>query len=405
MLQLASVMISFLVIPVLIRKKVKLSYTLLITAGVLGILSGIGVKSFILSIVHAFTDYSSVSTILSVIMVSILGGLMKCYKILEMVVYSLAKIIKNKKVIIMLIPAMIGMLIVPGGALLSAPFVNDLGEEMHIPKPRRAAINLVFRHISMFILPYSTSLLIVSGSVPQVNIQKVILLNLIFVVSVILLGYFLYLRDVGAGEKDIRKKEIISSLKNLLIYTSPIYIPVLLNLFMEIPFYLGLIFSTFTVYLIGDKKDFLKNLKKSLNIDTAIVVIATFIIKGIILNMSSLLEIFSDLFLQSNSVITIMIVFLASSFLFGFITGNQGAALAIILSMLSGSPIMDSSLDTIIYFSYGCAFIGYFFSPLHLCQAFTLQHMGVRTEELYKEYRIYAPSLLIVLIVSFIVLI
>ncbi|MBZ2174998.1 DUF401 family protein [Schnuerera sp. xch1] len=52
----------------------------------------------------------------------------------------------------MIIPAMIGVLIISGGALLSAPFIYNLGEEMELSPPRRAAINLVFRHIAMFFI-------------------------------------------------------------------------------------------------------------------------------------------------------------------------------------------------------------------------------------------------------------
>ena len=92
----------------------------------------------------------------------------------------------------MIIPAMIGILIIPGGALLSAPFVNNIGEEMKIRPSRRAAINLVFRHLAMFLLPYSTSLLVVSATLPELNIFKLILFNLFFVIAIIILGYFFF---------------------------------------------------------------------------------------------------------------------------------------------------------------------------------------------------------------------
>ncbi len=107
---------------------------------------------------------------MTVIMVSILGGLMNHYKILDKIVETLLLMVRSKKNILMIIPAMIGVLIIPGGALLSAPFINNIGEEIKLTPARRAAINLVFRHITMFILPYSTSLLVVSASIPNINI-------------------------------------------------------------------------------------------------------------------------------------------------------------------------------------------------------------------------------------------
>jgi hypothetical protein len=163
MYQLFAVILSFLCIPILFRLKIKLSKTLFITAGILGLLSGIGIDSIKEAVLSVFIDSSSLSTLLAVSMVTILSGLMKEYGILDKIVESMAAIIKNKKIILMIVPALIGMLIVPGGALLSAPFINNLGEEMDIKVSRRAAINLVFRHIAMFVLPYSTSLLIIAG--------------------------------------------------------------------------------------------------------------------------------------------------------------------------------------------------------------------------------------------------
>ena len=98
---------------------------LFITAGILGLLSGIGIDSIKEAVLSVFIDSSSLSTLLAVSMVTILSGLMKEYGILDKIVESMAAIIKNKKIILMIVPALIGMLIVPGGALLSAPFINN----------------------------------------------------------------------------------------------------------------------------------------------------------------------------------------------------------------------------------------------------------------------------------------
>lgn len=397
--QLVSVIISFLFIPILIKLKIKLSYTLLISAGILGIISGLGFETLGKVVLNTFINSSSRATILTVMIVSILGGLMKHYKILDKIVETMLLIIRNKRNILMIIPAMIGVLIIPGGALLSAPFINNIGEEMKLPPSRRTAINLVFRHIAMFILPYSTSLLIVSASLPNINISKLILLNLFFVISVIITGYFFFLRDVPSDISSSRKN-IGKNLLKLLVYTSPIYISVIINSITGLPFYITLIASVFIVYLLSDKRDFLKVLVKSLNWNTVLTVIAVLIMKEIILNMEDLLRMFNNMFNSSSNMLSMIILLLISSFFFGYITGNQTAALAIILPMISQLDVTSEMLYIYTYFTFGSAFMGYFFSPIHLCQAFTLEHMGVSTGELYKEYRFYMPTLLLILIIS-----
>lgn len=397
--QLVSVIISFLSIPVLIKLKIKLSYTLLISAGILGIISRLGFETLGQVVLSISINPSSRATVLTVIMVSILGGLMSHYKILDRIVETLLLIIGNKKNILMVIPGMIGVLIIPGGALLSAPFINNIGEEMNLPPSRRAAINLVFRHIAMFILPYSTSLLIVSASIPNINIFRLILLNLFFVISLIIVGYFFFLKDIPSDRPSSRKT-IGENLLKLLIYTSPIYASVIINFITGLPFYITLIASVFIVYFLSDKKDFLKVFIKSINWNTVLTVIAVLIMKETILHMEDLLKIFNNMLNASNSMLSTIIVFWISSFFFGYITGNQTAALAIILPMISQLYITNNMLYIYTYFAFGSSFMGYFFSPIHLCQAFTLEHMGATTGELYKEYRFYIPTLLLILFIS-----
>lgn len=405
MYQLIAVIVAFLFIPLLIRLKIKLSYTLLITAGILGIISGIGMEAFKESVFSVFMESSSLTTVFAVIMVSILGGLMKHYGILDNIVESMILVIHNKKAILMIIPAMIGVLAVPGGALLSAPFINDLGEEIGLPPSRRAVINLVFRHIAMFIFPYSTGLLIIAASMPEISIPKIILLNLIFVISMTIIGYFLYLKDIKIEKTLACRKDFSKNIIRLMAYTSPIYVCVILNIVTGLPFFITLFASVFIVYFLSDKKDFLKVILKSFKWDSVLTVVAVFIMKDIILRMDDLLAIFNNLFLESNSMITTMLIFMIASIFFGYITGYQSASLAILLPMVTQLKVPVETLHVYVYFAFGCAFLGYFFSPLHLCQAFTVQHMGTTTKEIYKEYKYFAPLLIVVLIVSFLILV
>ena len=400
MYQLLVVIISFSLIPILIKRKIKLSYTLLIVAAILAIFSNIGIKSATDSVLNVFLNSPSRSTVLTVMMISILGGLMGHYKILEGIVEALEKVIKNKRNILMIIPAFIGLLVIPGGALLSAPFVNNLGEELDIIPPKRAAINLIFRHIAMYVMPFSTGLLIVASSFPDLSIGRIILYNMLFVSLIVITGYFLFIKDIKV---DIvtKRENLASNLLKLGILTSPIYIPVVISLSTGLPFYITLLISIVVVYFLGNKEDFIKTLVKSISWHTILTMIAILIIKEIILNMDSLLEIFMTMFSNNDNIFYTLLIFFVTSLFFGFITGNQGASLAIILPMISQLSVTNDMLYIYIYFAYVSAFMGYYFSPLHLCQAFTVELMGVNTVDLYKEYKYYAPIMLVILIGTF----
>jgi hypothetical protein len=390
MIQLASVIISFLLIPVLGRTKLKLSYILLISAGVLALISGIGFEGTAQSVAELFKG-SSLGTVLTILMVSVLGGLMKHYKTLDKIVETILLIVSSKKIILMIIPALIGILIIPGGALLSAPFINNLGEEMNIAPPKRAAINLVFRHVAMFLLPFSTGLLVIASSMPEINITKLVMFNLAYVVPVLVVGYMLYIKNIES-EKSTHKKDVSMNFLKLLLYTSPITICVIFNALTGLPFYITMIASVVCVYFL-------------INWHTVLMVAIILLLKEMILKMDDLLLIFGNLFKQSSSTFSVLVIFLVSSVFFGIITGNQTAALAIILPMVSQLNVTGNMLYIYVYFAFASAFIGYFFSPIHLCQAFTIQLMNVTTLELYKEYRYYLLFSLIILFSSAFILI
>lgn len=400
MYQLLVVIISFSLIPILIKRKIKLSYTLLIIAAILAIFSNIGIKSATNSVFNVFLNSPSRSTVVTVMMISILGGLIGHYKILEGIVEALEKVIKNKKNILMIIPAFIGLLVIPGGALLSAPFINNLGEELNVPPPKRAAINLIFRHIAMYIMPFSTGLLIVASSFPDLSIGKIILYNMLFVTLIIITGYFLFIKDIKVNVV-AKRENLASNLMKLVILTSPIYLPVVISLSTGLPFYVTLLISIVIVYFLGSKKNFIRILVKSISWHTILTMIAILIIKEIILNMDSLLEIFMTMFSNNDNIFYTLLIFFVTSLFFGFITGNQGASLAIILPMISQLNVSNNMLYIYIYFAYVSAFMGYYFSPLHLCQAFTVELMGVNTVDLYKEYKYYAPIMFVILIGTF----
>jgi hypothetical protein len=388
-----------MLIPILIRFKVKLGYAILTTAIVLGVVSGIGISSFFDAVTGVFKSPSSQNTILVVTMVSILGGVMKHYGILDVIVDTMQKVIGSKRNIITIIPAMVGFLTIPGGAILSAPFVNRIGEEIDLSPPRRAAINLVFRHLAMFLLPFSTSIIIVPTILPDFSITFLILLNSVFVAGIVITGYIMFLRDIRLEQVGAKERNLKNILK-LAVYISPIYVCVIITGITGMPFYLTMFASLLIVYILGNKKDFLRTMVKSINYKIVITVTSVLIMQSTIMKMTDMLEIFNNIFQASDNFLTIMLVLLITSTFFGFMTGYKVAALAITLPLIAQLNVSYEMVHVYVYVATGCAFIGYFFSPLHLCQAFTVQIMNVSTLDLYKEYRLYAPILVLILVVS-----
>lgn len=396
MTQLLVTLASFGLIPLLIKKNFKLSHSILAVTLSISILSGLGLLVLGETALGVVLDQYSRDTVLTVAMIGILGNLLKKYGILQRIVDSLLGLITSKKLIMMIIPSMIGIMSVPGGAVLSAPFINNIGEELDIIPARRAAINLIYRHIAMFLFPFVSVLMFIKAAIPVLNVYKVIAFGLPFVAGTVIIGYMLFMRGKGNGEK--REREVtFKKILELVVITSPIYMSVVINVITGLPFFISMAGSVVIVYFLSDKKDFLYRAVNSINYNTIFLVMAILILKDIILQMSDMLELINNLLMSSQGDIRIMLIFTLVSFFFGYITGYPTSALAVTLPLLSMMELGNNALHIYAFFLLAVAFVGYFYSPLHLCQALTLTEMNVTTGELYKEYgRYFALQILLV---------
>ncbi len=402
MLQLIATVIAFLVIPVMLQYKIKLSTTIVTTTIILALLSRLGFQALGSIAANVFTDPYSRDTVLTIFIVSILGGTMKHYGLLNAIVDSIMGIVRNKKIVMMMIPSLIGTLIIPGGAILSAPFIDDIGEEVGMKPARRAVINLIFRHIAMLVFPFSMALLFLRSALPEINIYRIILMNIVFLGILLSTAYILYLKDfpMNPGKSESAAQKVGSSLKRLAIYTSPIYAPVLINMATGAPFYQAMIVSLLIVYELSSKEQYPQVLKHSANWDTVKIVIAVLIMKDIILEMEQMMGVFDRIFERSSGNFSMMLIFMFTSLFFGFITGYPTSALAVTLPMVSRLQLPADQLHIFAFFLLISSFLGYYFSPVHLCQAFTLKVMNVSTKDLYKEYRVYAMAAVFILMSS-----
>ena len=398
MFQLLTVLVSFAAVPLLGKLKVELGPSLVVTAIIMALLNGLGIMDIINVFIGIFTAASSLNTVLVVAMVGSIGALLKIYGILDKLVDGLSELISDRRILTIIVPAIFGTLNIPGGAALSAPFVYTIGEELNIEKPKRAASNLVFRHVAMFVLPYSNSLL-VAASITGLAVGSLISVNVFFALAMISVGYFLYLRKCENPKRTGPKTQSTSaSLKQVLIYGAPIYACILIFMITGIPLYICMVGSVMIIYFLSPKENFLTNVIKSLNIKTIIAVIGVFMIQGVVSQLAGLAGLFQQMFATGALVLPALML---ASFFFGLITGFHMASLSMVLPMIMTLDIGMGQMLAYMYFTYCWAFLGYYFSPLHMCQIFTCEYMDVTIKDLYKVYAPLMVAATVFLFVSY----
>lgn len=406
MREILAVLIGFSLIPILTKKKVQTFISIMAAALVMGLLAGLSIDSWISVLKSTLLDFKKIQQYLTVVEIGALGVVLKKYNFIDKIIHALNKVVSNKKISIMLIPALIGLLAVPGGAIMSAPFVDKLGEEIGIDKSKRAVINLIFRHISMQIMPYSNGLLMMALLLPQVNVYTVIAFNLIFVVIYCVIGYFMYINNIPTAlEENVVENRgsgnFTADLIELLKYTSPIYFAVLLNIIFKVPFYIGVLFNFLLVYLMNPTKTFISDVISGVNFRVFLTMVGVYLIQGTIGQLSDFNSMLVSL-LQNQSTLIISIIGIAA--IFGLSTGYQPTSLGVILPVLATLPLSVTRMAALGHIVYVWSFVGYFFSPLHLCQLFTIEYMCIDNGVVYKRYKKFIIALVVAVLIENIIL-
>lgn len=162
-----------------------------------------------------------------------------------------------------------------------------------------------------------------------------------------------------------------------------------------------MIANLLVIYLLHPTKGFLIDIVRAVNIRILLAFIGVYLIQGVIGKMESITTLLTLIFNNSQAIMFGIII---TSFFFGMTTGFQPTALGVVLPILITLPISASRLLFYCHFTFVWSFMGYFFSPLHLCQLFTCEYLKISTIDLYKDYWKFFLCLVAVLIINYFVL-
>lgn len=384
--------ISMAIILILVSRKFNIGTSLIIGGVFLGIISGFGLDGILDTFIITAKSKLTYDLGLTIAMITILGYMMEKYDILDSMIKSLEYLIGSAKITLLLAPAIIGTLLVTGGALMSCPVVKNLGDRLSVEDDKMAAINLIFRHALYFIFPLSPTLILAS-QVGEIKIVDLIKIQFPISVALYVLGYILFLR----GYKDSEKKKrdfsgIIKNIKSLLYYSMPLLISVIGAMALKVPFYITLVFGILSCVLIdrfdGKKGSYFKDLVKGVRLKMVLAILGIIYFKIVIDKMEGL-----DSLLESvlGNGIPMELIIIISCAIISFPLASTQPSIAMlypIILPLAGSYDLKLLYAMLIYTS---GFMFYYISPLHLCQVLTLEYFDVKIKKLYKNYIIILP--------------
>lgn len=340
-------------------------------------------------IVFTLTDSSIMILAIAMGIIPMLGGTMKDSGQIDSLIDNLRI---SKRYLLALSSAMMGLLPMPGGALLSAPILERAG--VGVADDIKATINNWFRHLLILVYPLSPAL-IASAKISNLDVYTAIIHLLPWFLIALILAYFFFLRQVH-GFLSYRNKFSFSGLTIplIIILSAPI-----------LDFSLKRIFSLGTLAtLIGVLVAFSLSLvlcQKKLDLRVIAGRMKPWNFTFILIGMFIYLHIFQESNAR-NLIATLplppLTLSVTAGFLLGFVTGRVQLPASIIL------PVYLSTIDRITPSVFGLIYTGIFFgyitSPVHPCLVVTSEYFHVSIKDLIRKL---LPPVMIIFITVFII--
>lgn len=388
-----SFLVSLALMIIIARKNLWVGF--IVGALVLGIFN-LSFREVLIEIQNTLTDPSILLLALAVGLIPLIGGALEVSGLMDDLVNNLKM---KRKLFLAFGPAFLGMLPMPGGALLSAPLVLRAGTD--ISDEQFTAINVWFRHALILIYPLGQ--LLVTTKMAGLNLYTAILYIFPGFILMVILGYAFLLKGIEGNLKtndNVKIKKILIPVA--IILSAPIIHFILMSLFkniiQEIPLWIGVFTSLVLAFSIG-KLNWKRIKPISLKMKPwkfFLIIIGMFLFLNIF-KASNISKVISDIvFSQSFLIVGI-------GFFLGFVTGRVQMPFAILLPIYYSSFGKDSMSYLVFVITFFSIYMGYVISPIHPCVSVSIEFFGSTLKDFFK--RLIIPtviSLIFALIISLI---
>lgn len=400
-MSLIKVLVVFLIIIFLITRRLNLGLIMLAGAFLLALLFAVWPWEWLQIAFYSAIDYTTVSLILSLVLIQFLEATLRRSGMLEQMVSSLKKLVPEHRLVMAFLPAFLGFLPSAGGALFSAPLVEEASKGYDISPSRKAFINFWFRHIWECIFPLYPGLILAS-SLLGVRLSSLVLHQWHYTVSAIIVGSVFAFPKIKSKNGLNPERGTLKDLGKLFFTILPVAVILVLVLIFHIELVLALVsvlllLWAWVAYSLKYKfSNFWDLVKKAFSINTVFLVLGVIVFKDTMIQSGSVKEL-SDFFFSSGVPSILLVSFLP--FFVGLLTGVTQAFVGVSFPLLLG--IFGNPINlNMVALAYISGFVGVLASPVHLCLVLTRQYFKA---DWGKIYSMLAPSSALVLGVAFLV--
>lgn len=378
MVGVAKLLLVFIIVIVLM-KKIDIGVTMAIAAVALALFYLIHPWTFLTIIYQSITALSTLNIVFSLLSIMLLAGFMSKEHMMQKMVGALEALVKDARAVMAMLPAIIGFIPIPGGALFTCSLVEEAQKNLNLSPEKKSYINYWFRHIWEFILPVYPGTLL-TMEIFDIPYPKLFVNMYPFTLLAMLVGVVIGFRKIPhkSARHDIKteKRHWVDLLKGI----SPVLIAVSLVLAVGLPLSISLGIVVIGLFLIQRYRlrEVIRLIKESFTYKPISIVLGVVFFKNVLIE-SGAVENLAQVFTSFN--LPILPVFYILPFFVGILTGNVtgfvGATFPILLGLL---PEGDVNIR-LVAIAFSSGFAGAMISPVHLCLVLTVQYFQANLEK------------------------
>lgn len=382
MTDLLKIILIILVLLFLIKKKWDLGLVLFLGALLTGLAFSLDFPLLARNILEALISTETLSLITIIILVLYLGNLLQLKGNFRKMVDSLANLVPEPRLILALPSSFIGLLPMIGGALMSAPVVEEAGQRWNLTPAWKTFLNYWFRHIWEYCWPLYVNVILASA-ILQIPIKRIASVQFPFTVLAAVLGLIILFKHVPRvpGEKEAQRT--LKSILHLFFSIWPIFLVIFLIFIFKLSMLLSLaVTSLLTQFFFKmSLQERVRIIWKSISVKTLFLIASVMVFKRI-LEASGALSSVTGVFRPEG--ISAYLLLFAVPFFLGLLTGVNHAYVGISFPLLLPIFGLENPDMVLVLFAYVSGFVGILLSPAHLCLALTLEFFKADLRDVYK---------------------
>lgn len=419
------ILAGFVLIIYLLRKRFSIGISMLSGTTILIIFSGMSLEAIGRVLWNIISASANITLFFTILFVSILAEILSKTEGLDRMVSSLKALFPDVRFLVISLPALVGILSFPGGAIFSAPMVQSSGEAVSLSPLKKALSNVFYRHLFYLVNPVYSGMILMS-EVSGLRIMDYILFNIGTLIVALVFSFwfiFQYRTDqnydevpVPDSEAPINQKSFdesnstIHSFINKIIEVVRSFLPFLVIVAMflsNIPLFIAILCGMVIALL---------NYLPRENWLSTLITRFRYIISGIKLPLLFGVVgvvVFQDFVVASNAVDTLaegmtrvgvplLLLAAALPYLVGMLTGNPWAVIATTVPLLM--PALPEELKgAYLGVVFVSGLVGYLNSPLHLCFILSNEYFGLSWKDVVPKLHIMSMVMLVGSLITFFV--